>query len=73
MTAPKLLTTDELAKRWKVSNRLLRAWRYKGKGPAYITVDAIGIERPPNGKGEAREVRYRMRDVQLFEKRKEVV
>lgn len=73
MTAPKLLTTDELAKRWKLSSSTLRQWRYLGKGPAHITIDALGNEWSPNLSGTCREVRYRLQAVIAFEKRKEVV
>ena len=53
-----LLTPKELADRWKVADNTLRKWRVNGTGPAYIKL----------GDSRNAEVRYRIEDVEAFEK-----
>ena len=52
-----LLTSEELAERWKMSAGTLQNWRVKGRGPAYIKL----------GEGRATKVLYRLEDVVEFE------
>ena len=59
MTDDKLLTTKELAERWKMSVRTLEGWRNKGKGPKYIKF----------GNGDAHKVLYCLTDVIEYENR----
>ncbi len=51
------LTDDQLAERWSVTTRTLRAWRKAGKGPAFLQL-------------EDRSVRYRLSDVEAYEESK---
>jgi hypothetical protein len=53
-----LLTPKELCERWKVADNTLRKWRVANVGPAYIKL----------GEGRNSEVRYRIDDVEAFEK-----
>jgi predicted site-specific integrase-resolvase len=53
-----LLTPKELCERWKVADNTLRKWRVANVGPAYIKL----------GEGRNSEVRYRITDVEEFEK-----
>lgn len=53
-----LLTSKELAERWKLSDQILRLWRMKEKGPTYIKL----------GEGKKASVRYRLEDVEAWEK-----
>jgi predicted site-specific integrase-resolvase len=53
-----LLTPKELCERWKVADNTLRKWRVANVGPAYIKL----------GEGRNSEVRYRIEDVEAFEK-----
>ena len=48
------LTQDELAARWRISERTLDRWRALGTGPAWLKL---------NGR-----VRYRLEDVEAFER-----
>jgi hypothetical protein len=48
-----LLTTPELAQRWKMSARSLERWRRQGRGPAYISLP--------------RKVLYPLANVQAYE------
>lgn len=50
-----LLTTNELAARWKLLSKTLRDWRVKGKGPRFIRISKTAI-------------RYAVADVEAFEK-----
>lgn len=50
-----LLTTEELAKRWGVSEGTLKRWRSEDQGPPYIKLDG------------QRSVRYRITDIIRFE------
>lgn len=52
------LTTDQLSKRWGLSANRLRQWRVEGKGPAFIKL----------GSGPKAPVRYRLEDVEEYEK-----
>lgn len=47
------LTPVELAERWGVPVTTLAAWRYAGKGPAYLKLGGA--------------VRYRLEDVEAYE------
>jgi hypothetical protein len=53
-----LLTPKQLCERWKVADNTLRKWRVANIGPAYIKL----------GDGRNSEVRYRIDDVEAFEK-----
>jgi predicted site-specific integrase-resolvase len=53
-----LLTPKELCERWKVADNTLRKWRVANIGPSYIKL----------GEGRNSEVRYRVDDVEAFEK-----
>ncbi|UOF81063.1 pyocin activator protein prtN [Caudoviricetes sp.] len=53
-----LLTPKDLCERWKIANNTLRKWRVSGYGPAYIKL----------GDYRNAEVRYRLEDVEEFEK-----
>ncbi|MEY4673857.1 MAG: hypothetical protein RL148_1641 [Planctomycetota bacterium] len=52
-----LLTTEELAQRWRLSEDTLRIWRQKGKGPKFVK---FGDQRTSA-------VRYRLSDVEKYE------
>jgi hypothetical protein len=54
---PVLLTTRELAERWRLTDWTLRQWRAHGIGPAYLRL----------GPGRASEVRYRLADIEEYE------
>jgi hypothetical protein len=53
-----LLTPKQLCERWKVADNTLRKWRVANVGPSYIKL----------GEGRNSEVRYRIDDVEAFEK-----
>ncbi len=53
-----LLTPKQLCERWKVADNTLRKWRGANLGPASIQL----------GDGRNSEVRYRIDDVEAFEK-----
>lgn len=53
-----LLTPKELCERWKVADNTLRKYRVAGIGPKYIKL----------GTGRNAEVRYRLEDIQEFER-----
>lgn len=50
-----MLREDELAARWRVSQRTLQRWRGEGYGPAFILIGGS--------------IRYRMADILGFEER----
>ena len=50
-----LLTTSELADRWRMSERTLERWRAERYGPAWLTLGG--------------QIRYRTIDVDAFEAR----
>jgi hypothetical protein len=52
-----LLTSEQLAERWSVSPGTLQNWRLASKGPAYIRIGG-GLRSP---------VRYRLRDIEVYE------
>lgn len=54
----KLLTPKELCERWNVADNTLRKWRVANTGPAYIKL----------GEGRNSEVRYKLEDIEQFEK-----
>lgn len=56
-----ILTSKELAERWKMSEQMLRVWRVKNKGPNYFKL----------GDGEKASVRYRLEDVEAWEKQRD--
>lgn len=57
-----ILTSKELAERWKMSDQMLRVWRVKNKGPQYFKL----------GEGKKASVRYRLADVEAWEKKHEL-
>ena len=56
-----ILTSKELAVRWKMSEQMLRVWRVKNKGPNYFKL----------GEGKKASVRYRLEDVEAWEKQRD--
>lgn len=52
-----LITPQQLADRWHMSNDTLTNWRVKKQGPAYMKL----------GQGRASKVMYRLADVEAFE------
>ena len=58
----KLFTTDELAARWSMDPGSLENWRNDGKGPVFIKM----------GSGSSAPVRYRLCDIEDWERKKEV-
>ena len=54
----KMLTPKELCERWKIADNTLRKWRVANVGPTYIKL----------GEGRNSEVRYRLDDVEAFER-----
>lgn len=54
-----MLTTEELARRWKVAQNTLRKWRVDGIGPSYIKM----------GEGKNATVRYKLEDIESYEER----
>lgn len=57
MTAPVFLTSDELAKRWRMHVHALSNWRVRGRGPAFVKM----------GAGRNSRVLYRLDDVEKYE------
>ena len=53
-----LLTPEELCERWKIADNTLRKWRVANTGPTYIKL----------GEGRNSEVRYRVEDIESFER-----
>jgi len=54
----KLLTTKQLCERWNLADNTLRKWRVVNAGPSYIKL----------GDSRNSEVRYKLEDVEAFEK-----
>jgi len=52
------LTTAQLAERWQMDEKTLSNWRQQGRGPKYIKL----------GEGRTANVRYRLEDIEAFEK-----
>ncbi len=53
-----MLTTKELAERWSMAIGTCENWRQQGKGPRWVKM----------GKTANSDVRYRLRDVEAYEK-----
>lgn len=53
-----ILTSKELAERWKMTDQILRQWRTQNKGPKYFKL----------GEGKKASVRYHLEDVEAWEK-----
>jgi predicted site-specific integrase-resolvase len=53
----KLLNQIEVSRRWKVSERTLEAWRWRGKGPKFLRIGG--------------RIRYRLEDIEQFERLQE--
>jgi hypothetical protein len=51
--AGRMLTTADLAERWRVPTRSLGQWRYERRGPEYVKIGGA--------------VRYRLSDVERYE------
>jgi len=58
----KLLTTEELAQRWSMDAGSLENWRNANKGPIFIKM----------GSGSSAPVRYRVSDIEAWEKKQEI-
>jgi hypothetical protein len=58
-TSDTLLTEQQLAERWRVSQRTLRRWRSTARLPAHIRIGHPVVGR----------VLYRLADVLVFEER----
>jgi predicted site-specific integrase-resolvase len=52
---PEHVTQAALARRWQVSPRTLERWRSDGTGPAFVRIGG--------------QVRYRLEDVEAYERR----
>lgn len=52
------LTTDQLADRWGLSASRIKQWRVDGKGPSFVRL----------GDGPKAPVRYRLEDIEEYEK-----
>lgn len=53
-----MLTTEQLADRWGLSANRLKQWRTEGKGPGFVKL----------GDGPKAPVRYKLEDIEEFEK-----
>lgn len=53
-----ILTSKELAERWKLTEQVLRRWRMQNKGPKYCKL----------GEGKKASVRYLLEDIETWEK-----
>lgn len=58
-----LLTPKEVCERLRVADNTLRKWRVNGVGPAYIKL----------GNGWNADVRYRLEDVEAWEKANRII
>lgn len=56
-TPQQMLTSDELASRWRVSRFTVRRWRMTGEGPPYIKL----------GAGAKSRVIYLLQDIEDWE------
>jgi predicted DNA-binding transcriptional regulator AlpA len=52
---PQLLTTDEVAERWRMSGRTLERWRSERYGPRYVRLGGT--------------IRYRLDEIEAYESR----
>jgi len=50
----KLLTQDDLARRWQCSPRTLERWRWHGEGPPWVKIGGLA--------------RYRLQDIEAYER-----
>jgi len=57
----RLLTTEQLAERWTMDAGSIENWRQINKGPRFIKL----------GEGSSAPVRYRLSDVEAYEKEME--
>ena len=57
-----ILTSQELASRWKMTDQILRKWRMENKGPRYFKL----------GEGDKASVRYRLEDVEAWESQHDI-
>lgn len=57
-----ILTSKELAERWKMTDQILRKWRMENKGPKYFKL----------GESGKASVRYRLEDVEAWEKQHDI-
>ena len=53
-----LFTTDELAERWKMNPQTLKRFRKNQEGPKYLKIESS--------------IRYRLSDIEEYEKSREV-
>lgn len=63
MTDPTTLDQKQLAARWRMHPRTLENWRQKGRGPRFFKLHD-GPKAP---------VRYRLEDIEEYEREKQVV
>jgi hypothetical protein len=59
---PQLLTTKQLCERWQITQDTLRQWRVSENGPAYIKL----------GDGRAAPVRYKLEDIEAYERQNKI-
>lgn len=57
MTQQQMLTTEELAERWRVATITIRRWRMDGSGPPYVKL----------GAGAKSRVVYLLKDIEEWE------
>lgn len=57
MTAPVMLTTEQLAARWGIATQTLRNWRHTGGGPRAVK----------HGTARCSPVRYPLAEVERYE------
>jgi predicted site-specific integrase-resolvase len=51
-----LLTQEDVAQRWKLNARTLERWRWQGTGPRFVRIGGA--------------IRYRVKDLEEYEKRR---
>jgi hypothetical protein len=59
--ADRYLTIEDLSARWQIPVKTLRDWGYRGYGPQPVKL----------GRGRAGAVRYKLADVERFEREQE--
>ena len=57
-----LLTTKQLCERWQITQDTLRQWRVSDNGPPYIKL----------GDGRAAPVRYKLEDIEAYERQNKI-
>ena len=57
-----ILTSKELADRWKMTDKIFRQWIMENQGPRSFTL----------GEGDKASVRYRLEDVEVWEKQHDI-